>query len=37
MKMIDMEGGGKLKNAAVSLFILINLVGLSLFAYTQLL
>lgn len=37
MKMMDMEGGGKLKNAAVSLFILINLVGLSLFIYTQLL
>lgn len=37
MKMMDMEGGGKLKKAAVSLFILINLVGLSLFAYTQLL
>ncbi|MFO7799609.1 MAG: permease [Rhodohalobacter sp.] len=37
MKMMDMEGGGKLKNAAVSLFILINLLGLSLFIYTQLL
>lgn len=37
MKMMNMEGGGKLKNAAVSLFILINLVGLSLFIYTQLL
>lgn len=37
MKMMDMEGGGKLKKAAVMLFILINLVGLSLFAYTQLL
>ena len=37
MKMMKMEGGGKLKKAAVSLFILINLVGLSLFAYTQLL
>lgn len=37
MKMMDMEGGGKLKKAAVILFILINLVGLSLFAYTQLL
>lgn len=37
MKMMDMEGGGKLKKVAVSLFILINLVGLSLFIYTQLL
>jgi hypothetical protein len=35
MKMIDMEGGGKLKNATVSLFILINLIGLSVFAYHQ--
>lgn len=37
MKMMEMESGGKLKKVAVSLFILINLVGLSLFAYTQLL
>lgn len=37
MKMMDMEGGGKLKKAAVTLFILINLVGLFLFIYTQLL
>ncbi len=37
MKMMKMEGGGKLKNVAVSLFILINVVGLSLFIYTQLL
>ncbi|MFP8489737.1 permease [Gracilimonas sp. Q87] len=35
MKMMEMEGGGKLKKAAVSFFILINLVGLSLFVYTQ--
>lgn len=37
MKMMEMEGGGKLKKAAVTLFILINLIGLSLFVYTQLL
>ncbi|MCP9293029.1 permease [Gracilimonas sediminicola] len=37
MKMMEMESGGKLKKVAVILFILINLVGLSLFAYTQLL
>lgn len=37
MKVMKMEGGGKLKNIAVSLFILINVVGLSLFVYTQLL
>ena len=37
MKMMKMEGGGKLKKGAVVLFILINLIGLSLFAYTQLL
>ncbi|MCH2449438.1 MAG: permease [Gracilimonas sp.] len=37
MKMMKMEGGGKIKKIAVSLFILINLIGLSLFAYTQLL
>ncbi len=37
MKMMKMEGGGKLKKGVVSLFILINLIGLSLFVYTQLL
>ena len=37
MKMMKMEGGGKLKKGAVVLFILINLIGFSLFAYTQLL
>ncbi|HBQ60864.1 MAG TPA: permease [Balneolaceae bacterium] len=37
MKMMKMEGGGKLKKTAVGFFILINVVGLSLFAYTQLL
>lgn len=36
MKMIKMEGGGRLKKTAVTLFILINLAGLSLFVYTQL-
>ena len=36
MKMMKMEGGGKLKKGAVVLFILINLIGLSLFAYNQL-
>jgi uncharacterized membrane protein YraQ (UPF0718 family) len=35
MKMMKMEGGGKVKKIAVSLFILINLIGLSIFAYTQ--
>ncbi|SMO64070.1 permease [Gracilimonas mengyeensis] len=37
MKMMKMEGGGKIKKIAVSIFILINVVGLGLFAYTQLL
>lgn len=37
MKMMEMEGGGKIKKAAVTLFIIINVVGLSAFVYTQLL
>nr|NIT60195.1 permease [Fodinibius sp.]NIV14112.1 permease [Fodinibius sp.]NIY28777.1 permease [Fodinibius sp.] len=36
MKMMDMEGGGKIKNIAVTIFIIINALGLSAFAYTQL-
>lgn len=35
MKMMEMEGGGKIKSIAVSIFILINVIGLALFAYTQ--
>jgi uncharacterized membrane protein YraQ (UPF0718 family) len=35
MKMMKMEGGGKIKKVAVSIFIFINMVGLSVFAYTQ--
>jgi len=31
---MQMEGGGKIKKATVSLFILINVVGLSFFLYT---
>ncbi|MFH5886002.1 permease [Halalkalibaculum sp. DA3122] len=37
MKMMDMEGGGKIKKVAVTIFIIINVLGLSAFAYTQLL
>ncbi|NGP90031.1 permease [Fodinibius halophilus] len=37
MKMMKMEGGGKIKRVAVTLFIIINIVGLSAFVYTQLL
>ncbi len=37
MKMMDMEGGGTIKKVAVTLFIIINVLGLSAFAYTQLL
>lgn len=37
MKMMDMESGGKIKKIAVTLFIIINVLGLSAFAYTQLL
>jgi len=37
MKMMDMEGGGKIKKFAVTVFIIINLLGISAFAYTQLL
>jgi hypothetical protein len=36
MKMMKMEGAGRLKKAAVTLFILINAAGLSFFVYTQL-
>ena len=35
MKMMKMEGGGKIKKWMVSLFILINVIGLSVFAYNQ--
>lgn len=31
---MDMEGGGKFKKVAVTLFILINAVGISLFIYS---
>ena len=37
MKMMDMEGGGKIKKRIVGLFIFINVVGLSIFVYTQVL
>ncbi|GAA5520259.1 permease [Aliifodinibius salicampi] len=37
MKMMDMESGGKIKKIAVTLFIIINVLGLLAFAYTQLL
>jgi len=37
MKMMDMEGGGKLKKIAVSIFIIINVLGIIAFVYTQLL
>jgi uncharacterized membrane protein YraQ (UPF0718 family) len=37
MKMMDMEGGGKLKKIAVTIFIIINVLGLAAFAYTNLL
>src|SRR6056297_3651119 len=37
MKMMDMESGGKIKNIAVSLFIIINVLGIIAFVYTQLL
>ena len=36
MKMMDMEGGGKIKKIAVTTFIIINVFGLAAFAYTQL-
>lgn len=36
MKMMDMEGGGKIKKAAVTLFIIINILGLVAFAFIQL-
>jgi len=37
MKMMDMESGSKIKKIAVSVFIIINVLGLSAFVYTQLL
>ncbi|WP_340106811.1 permease [Rhodohalobacter sp. 8-1] len=36
MKMMEMESGGKIKTIAVSLFILINVLGLSAFVFIQL-
>jgi uncharacterized membrane protein YraQ (UPF0718 family) len=36
MKMMKMEGGGRLKKASVRLFIFINMTGLSLYIFTQL-
>ncbi|MDZ7689766.1 MAG: permease [Balneolaceae bacterium] len=35
MKMMQMEGWGALKRAVVYLFILVNVIGLSAFLYTQ--
>ncbi len=35
MKMMSMPGGGRIKKVAVLLAILINVVGLAVFAYTQ--
>jgi uncharacterized membrane protein YraQ (UPF0718 family) len=37
MKMMKMEGGGRLKKASVRLIIFINMTGLSLYIFTQLL
>lgn len=37
MKMMEMEGGGKIKKVAVTIFIIINVLGLAAFAYTNLL
>jgi uncharacterized membrane protein YraQ (UPF0718 family) len=37
MKMMEMESGGKIKKVAVTIFIIINVLGLAAFAYTQLL
>src|SRR6056297_2937211 len=37
MKMMEMESGGKIKTISVSLFILINVLGIIAFVYTQLL
>jgi uncharacterized membrane protein YraQ (UPF0718 family) len=37
MKMMKMEGGGKLKKAAVTLFVILNMAGLTAFLYTKLL
>jgi len=36
MKMMQMESGGRIKKIAVTIFVIINVVGLSAFAYTQL-
>ena len=36
MKMMSMEGGGSIKKVAVWIFMLINVVGISLFAINQL-
>lgn len=36
IKMMDMESGGKIKNIAVTFFIIINVLGLSAFVFTQL-
>ena len=36
MKMMDMEGGGVIKKVVVSLFILINLLGVAAFIFTTL-
>lgn len=35
MKMMKMEGGGKLKKAAVTLFVILNMAGLTAFLYTK--
>ncbi|MDY6868448.1 MAG: permease [Chloroflexota bacterium] len=37
MKMMEMKGGGKIKKVAVTIFIIINVLGLAAFAYTSLL
>lgn len=36
MKMMEMEGGGKIKTVAVTIFILINVLGVEVLLYTQL-
>jgi hypothetical protein len=33
MKMMKMEGGGKIKNIVVKIFILINVIGFGLFVF----
>jgi len=35
--MMDMEGGGQIKKIAITTFVIINFLGLTAFAYTQLL